>query len=248
MTLPPDERRMDVLGVPVSVTTLDAAADTITAWARAGSARMVTAPDVANVVRAQDDARLMGVHRAADLVCPDGMPLVWLGRLAGEPIARACGPDLMIRLLNAPDVGLRHYLYGGLPGVAETIARRAPAGSVVGWATPPFHALDETELEALAAAIRRSGANLVWIGISSPNQEYLMQRLHGRVDAVQMAVGAAFDFSSGRVARAPRWMQRNGLEWLHRFLSEPRRLWRRYLVLAPRFVWLVFRQRLRSSA
>lgn len=248
MTSPPEGRRMDVLGVPVSVTTLATAAETIIAWARAGSARMVTAPDVANVVRAQDDAGLMGVHRAADLVCPDGMPLVWLGRLAGQPIARACGPDLMLRLLNTPDAGLRHYLYGGRPGVAETITQRAPPGSVVGCATPPFHALDETELDALVAAIRRSGANLVWIGISSPGQEYLMQRLHGRVDGVVLAVGAAFDFSSGRVARAPQWMQHSGLEWLHRLASEPRRLWRRYLVLAPRFVWLVFRQRLRSRA
>lgn len=246
MTLSNDAR-LDVLGVPVSVVTLERAADTIGEWARAGAARMVTAPDVSNIVRAQDDAGLMAVHRTADLVCPDGMPLVWLGRLAGLPIARACGPDLMQRLLATPDAHLRHYLYGGVSGVAETIARRS-AASITGFATPPFHTLSEAELDLLVADIAVSGANIVWIGISTPQQEMLMQRLKPRLAAVIIAVGAAFDFSSGRVTRAPGWMQRAGLEWLHRLRSEPRRLWRRYLVLAPRFVWLVFRRFLRPGA
>lgn len=234
----------DVLGVPVSATTLDSASGAIANWAKDDIGRCVFIRDVHGVMQAQDDVQLMQLHHQAAMVTPDGMPLVWLGRKAGFDVSRTCGPDLMERVLaNSPMTGLKHFFYGGKPGVAEQLKsafeRRYPGLDVVRTDTPPFRPLSPDELTEVARDINESGADVVWVGLSTPKQEHLMHALVPQVRATLIGVGAAFDFHTGAVKRAPHWMRGVGLEWSWRLASEPRRLWRRYLVMAPRFVWMI---------
>jgi N-acetylglucosaminyldiphosphoundecaprenol N-acetyl-beta-D-mannosaminyltransferase len=242
----------DVLGVPISVTTLAAASKAIQDWAQDDSGRLVFVRDVHGVMQAQDNPELMRLHHDAAMVTPDGMPLVWLGQLAGLPVARTCGPDLMECVLReSRSSGLRHYFYGGKPGVAEALKdafeRRFPGVRIVGTGMPPFRPLTGDEIRQAADAFNASGADVVWIGLSTPKQELLMRDLAPHVRSTLVGVGAAFDFHTGAVRRAPGWMQRAGLEWSWRLASEPRRLWRRYLVMAPAFVWRIVFSRGRYS-
>lgn len=241
-----------VLNIPISATTLDSASRAIHQWGEDALPRFVFIRDVHGVMQAQDDPELLRLHDEAAMVTPDGMPLVWLGKLAGKPVSRTCGPDLMERVLeDSARSGLSHYFYGGKPGVAEALrdhfVGRFPGLKIVGVGTPPFRPLAPEELAAAASALNASGAKVVWIGISTPKQEFLMRDLVPLVSATLIGVGAAFDFHTGRVSRAPEWMRPIGLEWLWRLASEPKRLWRRYLIMAPRFVWMVlFRSRARA--
>ncbi|WBL34202.1 WecB/TagA/CpsF family glycosyltransferase [Sinirhodobacter sp. HNIBRBA609] len=236
----------DVLGIPISVTTLEAAAQSLRFWANDRKGRYIGVREVPSLMAMRDDPVLTQIARGAAMNLPDGMPLVWIGRSRGLPVTRSCGPDLMEKMLSeAPQDGLRHFLYGGKPGVAERVAEvfraRAPGARIVGAYCPPFRPLTAVEDAEVIRLIRESGADIVWIGLSSPKQDIWMAEHVAALPATLIGVGAAFDFHAGTVRRAPRWMQRAGLEWLHRLISEPRRLWRRYLILAPRFVWLILR-------
>jgi N-acetylglucosaminyldiphosphoundecaprenol N-acetyl-beta-D-mannosaminyltransferase len=242
-----------VLGVPVSLVSLTTAVNTIIGWCQAGESQFVCVRDVHGVMRAQDDPELLALHEQAGLVTPDGMPLVWLARLRGHvEVRRACGADLVTELCAAsPALGLRHYFYGGKPGVAERLVARLqerfPGLQVAGTYTPPFRRLTAEEDAEVTAEIVATRPHIVWVGLSTPTQEYWMRDHVGRIPgATLMGVGAAFDFHTGDVKRAPAWMRRRGLEWLHRLLSEPRRLWRRYLVLAPKFVARVAHEEMRG--
>jgi N-acetylglucosaminyldiphosphoundecaprenol N-acetyl-beta-D-mannosaminyltransferase len=205
------------------------------------------------VIESQSDAVLRAIHNSAGLVTPDGMPLVWMARRLGyERTSRVYGPDLM-RTLSAlsPVRGYRHFYYGGGNGVAErlrqALMRAAPGLEVVGTITPPFRALTAEEDAAIVDEINAARPDIVWVGLSTPKQERWMAAHVGRLDAPALiGVGAAFDFLAGDKKQAPVWMQRNGLEWLFRFASEPRRLWRRYLSIVPRFVVLAGAQLVRS--
>lgn len=232
-----------VLDVPISVATLESASAALIRWAGDATGRYVCVRDMHGIMQAQSSAEFKAIHDQAAMVTPDGMPLVWLGRWYGKAVRRTTGSDLMQRAYEDSQVsGLKHYLYGGTAGVAAKLqaclAQRYSNATTVAAETPPFHALTEAELTSLAHRITESGADLVWIGLSTPKQEYLMRRLAPRVAATLIGVGAAFDFHSGAVKRAPLWMQRLGLEWLHRLASQPRRLWRRYLLAGPKFVWM----------
>jgi N-acetylglucosaminyldiphosphoundecaprenol N-acetyl-beta-D-mannosaminyltransferase len=255
--LPEGARRMSVLGVPVSLVNLPRAVDLVVGWARSAPARTVFVREVPSLMAAVDTPALNRLHDHADLIVPDGMPLVWVGRAKGHgtEIGRVAGADLMDAVCAASlATGQSHYFFGGKPGVAEkaasTLAERHKGLVIAGTYSPPmrdigpdFRLSDDGLAEV--EAIRASGADFIWVGISSPKQEYWMMQaapLVGR--GVFFGVGAAFDFHSGAVQRAPGWMRNNGLEWLHRLISEPRRLWRRYLILAPRFVWLLLAERL----
>lgn len=238
--------RFKVLGVPVSIVDMGAALAVIDGWIAAGGQEFVCLRDVHGVMACQDDPELLEIHRRAGMVAPDGMPLVWLGRLRGHgAIGRVCGPDLLPALCrHSLARGYRHFFYGGGPGVAENLAERLrarfPGLEVAGTHTPPFRSLSAAEDAAVIGKIDESRADIVWVGLGTPKQERWMAAHLGRLEApVMLGVGAAFDFHAGTVQRAPAWMQRSGLEWLFRLVSEPRRLWRRYLVLAPRFVVLV---------
>lgn len=241
-----------ILGVPVSLVGLEAAVAIILGWVERGQAQYVCVRDVHGVMRAQENPDLMALHETAGLVTPDGMPLVWLARYRGHSeVTQACGSDLMIELCQASlDRNIRHYFYGGKQGVAErlaaVLAKRFLGLQIVGTYCPPFRPLTPEEDVEIIDSIVATRPHIVWVGLSTPIQEFWMR---DHVDlipgATLMGVGAAFDFHTGDVKRAPQWMRRRGLEWLHRLWSEPRRLWRRYLVLAPQFVSKVIREELR---
>jgi N-acetylglucosaminyldiphosphoundecaprenol N-acetyl-beta-D-mannosaminyltransferase len=192
--------------------------------------------------------------REATLAVPDGMPLVWALRSLGEPIAdRVYGPDLMLmQCERSLRTGARHFLYGGrspeaTARLSAALERRFPGIGIAGSWTPPFRPLSAAEEGEVAVAIDGSGADIVWVGLGSPRQETFMARMRSRLRApVLVGVGAAFDFHAGLVPQAPPWMQRRGLEWLHRVGSEPRRLAPRYLRDNPAFLVGWARQWLRE--
>lgn len=234
----------DVLGVPITVTTPTQAAQTIEGWARDDTGRFVCIRDVASLMVIAEDPAIAALHREAAMITPDGMPIAVIGKRRGLPVERTCGPDLIdLVCRRSLDSGLSHYFYGGKEGVAETLAgtfaRKYPGLKVAGHECPPFRALSEVEDAALVERIKASGADVVWVGLSSPKQDVWMRDHYRRLPQTLIGVGAAFDFHTGEVRRAPVWMQKAMLEWAWRLASEPRRLWRRYLVLAPRFVWKV---------
>ena len=247
--LVPHVPRYELLGVRISALDLPQAVAHIRLLATTpGRAGYVCVRDVNGIMACQRDPELRRIHDKAALVTPDGMPVVWWGRLCGHrEVGRVYGPELMGLLCGQPPgAGLRHFLCGGEPGVAELLRQklqeRFPGLWVAGTWTPPFRPLSPAEYDALAERIAGSGANLVWIGLSSPKQERFMAELAPRLPGgLLIGVGAAFDFLSGRKRQAPRWIQRSGFEWLFRLLTEPRRLWRRYLIGNSRFLWLLLR-------
>lgn len=242
-----------VLGVPISTINMRVAVSTILEWVTHRNAQYICVRDVHGIMRAQDDPALMAIHYSAGLITPDGMPLAWTLKARGYRDAeRVCGADLVAALCKAsvPE-GTRHYLYGGKPGVAERMAAKLtemyPGLHIIGSSTPPFRQLTLEEDEAVVAEIAAMQPDVVWIGLSTPKQEYWMRDHVGRIPgATLIGIGAAFDFYAGDVKRAPRWMQQSGTEWLHRLASEPKRLWRRYLVLAPKFVMQAAREKMRQ--
>jgi N-acetylglucosaminyldiphosphoundecaprenol N-acetyl-beta-D-mannosaminyltransferase len=243
----------DVLGIPVTITSLEKAGETIRRWSEDDRGRFVCMRDVHGVMLAQDDHHLLNIHRRADMVAPDGMPLVLLGWLKGLPVSRACGPDLMGHICaRSAQWGLKHYFYGGTPDVAAELARKLsvqfPGLSIVGIESPPFRRPTPEEDAETVQRIKDSGADIVWVGLSTPKQERWMSEHAHMLPATLIGVGAAFDFHAGTRSRAPMWMQKLAFEWLYRLLLEPRRLWRRYLVLAPQFTFRIASGTLRRRA
>lgn len=232
-----------VLGVPLSRLTMERAVNIVGTWVARGETRYISTCDVHCLMRAQTDPGLRQALANADIVAADGAPVAWTARMRfGPGIARVCGPDLMLELCARSSVtGWRHYFYGGAEGVAETLAselqRRYPGLEVAGTACPPFRELSQDERQAALDHIQQSKADIVWVGLGCPKQDaWMFENARKLEGVVSIGVGAAFDFHSGRVTRAPAWIRKAGFEWLHRLCSEPRRLWRRYLVLAPQFV------------
>ena len=197
------------------------------------------------VVEANADARLKRALNDAEIVTSDGMPIVWLLRLMGHRAERVYGPDVLLAMADrSRDLALSHYFYGGAEGIAERLAEQLlakyPGLRVAGIEAPPFRPLSEPERRQVTDRINASGADYVWVGLGTPKQDFWLAENRAELEpAVLFAVGAAFDFLSGTKPRAPRLMQRAGTEWLFRLVTEPRRLWRRYLVGNVRFVQLV---------
>lgn len=246
----PDADRIDILGTPISLTDHHRAAERILSQVRDRRGGYVCVRDVHGIMLARGDEELRDIHRQALLVLPDGMPIVHVARLRGHrAIARVAGPDFVDTLADrGRSIGVSHYFHGSKPGVAErmaaNLARTYPGMRIAGWSAPAFDAPSESEHEAELQRIRDAAPDIVWLGLSTPKQERWMHRHYRSLPGiVVIGVGAAFDFHAGTVKRAPLWMQRMTLEWLHRLLSEPRRLWRRYLVIAPGFVWHLLRDR-----
>lgn len=232
----------DVLGIPIEATSLDRSAAMVLDWAKDDRGRYVGVRDVASTVVMSADPELLAVARGASLNVPDGMPIVWLGRKRGYDVKRTCGPDLFEYMIaHGRAAGLRHFFYGGKDGVALKLKAefetRYPGARIVGTYCPPFRDLTPQEDADVIDQIRASGADVVWVGMSSPKQDVWMARYVDRLPVTLIGVGAAFDFHAGTVRRAPVWMQRAGLEWFFRLCSEPRRLWRRYLILGPTFLF-----------
>jgi N-acetylglucosaminyldiphosphoundecaprenol N-acetyl-beta-D-mannosaminyltransferase len=206
---------------------------------------------VHTVVESTDRTELRDVLRSAWMVCMDGVPLTWVARLRGATAERVCGPDVMLSLCDrGRAVGLRHYFLGGAPGIPERLAAslttKFPGLEVAGAASPPFRSLTPEEDEAMTDSINATTPDIVWVGLGSPKQElWAASHASGLACHLVLPVGAAFDFHSGRLRRAPAWMRRLGLEWLFRLGMEPRRLFRRYVVTNTRFVLKVAREELR---
>jgi N-acetylglucosaminyldiphosphoundecaprenol N-acetyl-beta-D-mannosaminyltransferase len=251
-------QRVDVLGVGISVTSIDDAVERISSWIENGERKYVCCTSVNGVLASQEDGAVRRAQNESGLTVPDGTPMVWAGRAAGaKQISRVYGPDLMDRVCElASKRGWRSFLYGGAPGVPEELrdrlVERFPGLQIVGTYSPPFRPLTAAESEEVTRVISASGAELVWVGISTPKQELWMAEHVNRLDppVVLVGVGAAFDIHSGRVRRPPKWMGPLGLYWLYRLLQEPRRLWRRYLVGNARFLAAIVRRRprLRNEA
>ncbi|MGA9882244.1 MAG: WecB/TagA/CpsF family glycosyltransferase [Candidatus Acidiferrales bacterium] len=236
-----------VLNVRVDAVQIPDAIDRIEWWIRNRSrCRYVAVTGMHGVTEAQHDYDLTRVLNAADLVVPDGMPLVWIGRLRGHRLRRRVyGPELMLSFCQATaSKGYRHFLYGGSPEVcdrlSETLRQRFHGISIVGAYSPPFRPLTLDESSEIVDTINRAAPDVVWVGLSTPKQERWMHEYRSRLRVpVLVGVGAAFDINSGTKKQAPEWMREHGFEWLFRLIQEPRRLWRRYLVCGSQFVFLV---------
>lgn len=230
-----------VLGAHIDAVAWDAALDRLLGWAQRRESRYVAICNAHVVVSASRDAAYRAVINGADMATPDGAPVAWMLRrqgFAGQP--RINGPDLMWALAErCAAQGVPVYCYGSTSQTLDRLTQRLQAAFpalVVHAESPPFRALTAQEDADAVARINASGAGVVFVGLGCPKQERWMAQHRGRVQAVMVGVGAAFDFHAGTVRRAPRWMHARGLEWLHRLASEPRRLWKRYLVTNTLFV------------
>ncbi len=248
-------RRAPVLGVSIDALDWPGTLSRIADWSQQRESRMVAICNVHSVVTARQEPAFAAVLAQADLATPDGAPVAWLMRRLGwHGQQRINGPDLMWHYcVQAAERRESIYLYGGTPQTLERLQDRLrrdlPALQIAGAMSPPFRTLSAEEDEAVVQAIAASGAGTVWVSLGCPKQEQWMAAHRGRVPAVMIGVGAAFDYHAGTLRRAPVWMQQRGLEWLHRLASEPRRLWRRYLntnsvfILAALSQWLGSRLR-----
>ncbi|GAA4773117.1 WecB/TagA/CpsF family glycosyltransferase [Actinomycetospora chlora] len=232
-----------MLGVGISCLTLESAVEEVSGWVVRDDHRYVCVTGVHGVMECRRDPELARIHNRSGLTTPDGMPMVWSARWAGRrDVSRVYGPDLMaVVLARAVERGWSSFFYGGGPGVGELLAERLsarfPGLRIAGTWTPPFRPLRPDEDAEVVRVINASGAQLVWVGLSTPKQERWMAEHVGTLRAnVLFGVGAAFDLHAGTVPQAPRWAQRSGLEWAYRLGREPRRLWRRYLRNNPAFV------------
>lgn len=205
------------------------------------------------VMEAHDDAEFASRVNAADLVVPDGMPLLWMQRKQGAKEAqRVRGNDLMLALFGyAEKNGLKVGFYGGrdktLKAIYEGAGKDYPNLKIVYTYSPLFRPLTALEDAAITDDINKAAPDILFVGLGCPKQENWMAEHRDRVGAVMIGVGAAFDFYAGNLKEAPRWMSNIGLEWLFRLAMEPKRLWRRYLILNPRFMWLAMRQLMRKN-
>lgn len=231
-----------VLGTWVDALSWDDALDRMLAWGAARESRYVCVCNVHSVITATRDALLRSALDGADLSTSDGAPIAWaMRRLGLGTQERIAGPDLMWRYLHhAERLGQKVFLYGStdatLVSLHRAIVREFPRIEVRGMLSPPFHTPSTTEDEAEIATINHSGAHLVFVALGCPKQEKWMAAHRGKIKAVMVGVGAAFDFHAGTKGRAPLWWQSHGLEWLYRLGAEPRRLLRRYLVTNTLFV------------
>lgn len=243
--------RVNILGVGISAINMGMALELIDDWIAHQESHYICITPVHSVMDCQRDPELRRIQNASGMTTPDGMPLVWLSHLYGhDHVDRVYGPDLTLASCErSVEKGYRHFFYGGAEGVPEQLAAnlqgRFPSLQVAGAYSPPFRPLTAGEDEEIVQMINQSTPDIVWVGLGSPKQERWIASHVDRLTApVLIGVGAAFDFHTGRKPQAPPWMQRSGLEWLFRLLTEPRRLCKRYLINNPLFVTLVLLQAL----
>jgi len=240
------------LDVKICGTSYEDATATVIEWAKAGDSRSIFAANVHTVMEAHDDQQFRDCVNAADLVTPDGMPLVWALRLQGlRGARRVYGPDLTETVLAAAEAeGIPVGFFGGSEAVLslliDKVRKRFPRLPVVYHVAPPFRPLTEEEDAAVISDVAESGARILFVGLGCPKQERWIAEHRNRIPAVMLGVGAAFDFLAGTKAQAPDWMQGAGLEWMFRFVTEPRRLWKRYTKHNPRFLVLMLMQLMRQ--
>jgi N-acetylglucosaminyldiphosphoundecaprenol N-acetyl-beta-D-mannosaminyltransferase len=238
-----------VLGVHISAVGMEEAVSLADTHIQQGKKGYVCVTGVHGVMEAQSDPGFRHILNTATITVPDGMPTVWVGAMQGHAaMRRVYGPDYMLELCGlSAHRGYTQYFCGGYPGVAEKLAivltRRFPGLKVVGTFTPPFRSLNPREEAELIRQVRTLKPDIIWVGLSTPKQERFMAAYLKELDThLMIGVGAAFDIHTGRIADAPRWIKAAGLQWLHRLAQEPKRLWKRYLVNNPRFIWNISMQ------
>jgi N-acetylglucosaminyldiphosphoundecaprenol N-acetyl-beta-D-mannosaminyltransferase len=239
----------DVLGVEVSAIDLKRAVELADQSIALGRRGYICVTGVHGVMEAQSDAGFLGILNNAAINAPDGMPMSWVGWLQGfKQMDRVFGPDLMTAMCSlAVERGYRNFFYGGKPGVAqllsETLQHRFPGLQVAGAYTPPFGPLTLKEEKIVCDLVDQSKPHIVWVGLSTPKQERFMAQYMDRLQApLLIGVGAAFDYHTGQIRDCPVCIKRAGLQWLHRLMQDPRRLWRRYLRNNPAFLWKIAAQ------
>jgi N-acetylglucosaminyldiphosphoundecaprenol N-acetyl-beta-D-mannosaminyltransferase len=238
-------RHANVLGIPIAAVNLTSALDLVNGWLSSPTGhRYICLACVHSVMESRTDPELRRALDRAWLNLPDGMPMTWVGRLQKHKnMDRVFGPDFMLELCRiSVDRGYPHFLYGGRPGVAtqlrHNLESRFPGIQIAGTYTPPFRDLTASEERDLVARIRQTKPHILWVGLGAPKQERFMARYVDRLGVpLLVGVGAAFDFHTGRIRDCSPWIKRCSLQWLHRLLQEPRRLWRRYLLHNPAFLW-----------
>lgn len=249
-----------ILNSFIDATSWQEAVDTLLQWARGRQSRYVCICNVHVVVTAKQNPQFSRIINEADMATPDGMPLAWVLRSRGFPgQERINGPDLLWRLCGyAEKEELSIFLYGSTSNTLELLADRLrtmfPRLVIAGAVSPPFRDLTDEEDCKMTDLINESGATIVFVGLGCPKQEFWMAAHRGKVRGVMIGVGAAFDYHAGTLKRAPIWMQQHGLEWFFRLVSEPQRLWKRYLVTNSLFLFYlavgIFKRRntIRSNA
>jgi N-acetylglucosaminyldiphosphoundecaprenol N-acetyl-beta-D-mannosaminyltransferase len=242
---------VDVLGVKLSAVNLQRTVDMADQSIAAGNCGYICVTGVHGVMEAQSNSEFRNILNRAFINTPDGMPMSWVGHLQGfSEMDRVFGPDLMTAMCKVSlKRGYRHFFYGGQPGVAEllkkTLQSKFPGLQVVGTYTPPFRSLTPDEEEEVFTQVRESKPHILWVGLSTPKQEIFMAHYFDRLKVpLLVGVGAAFDYHTGRIRDCSGWIKRAGLQWLHRLLQDPRRLWKRYLQNNPAFVWNIMLQTL----
>jgi N-acetylglucosaminyldiphosphoundecaprenol N-acetyl-beta-D-mannosaminyltransferase len=236
----------NVLGINVSAIDLDRAVEMADRWIAAENRGYICVTGVHGIMEAQSDSELRHILNNAFINAPDGMPMSWVGRLQGfNKMDRVFGPDLMASLCQiSVERNYRHFLYGGESGVAELLKQRLeskfPGLQIVGTYTPPFRNLTDEEEEEIFRQVQELQPHILWVGLSTPKQERFMARYVDRLQVpLMVGVGAAFDYHTGRISDCSDWIKRAGLQWLHRLLQDPGRLWKRYLKNNPAFLWQI---------
>jgi N-acetylglucosaminyldiphosphoundecaprenol N-acetyl-beta-D-mannosaminyltransferase len=247
-------QRFDIAGIDIAAIDLPEACKIIAGAASSHLPAYVTATGAHGVVESVYDESVRHAHKEALLVVPDGMPLMWLGRILGcRSIGRVRGPDLMEAMFSKKEYrDLRHYFYGSKPSViaalVNVIVARFGQFNFVGSYSPPMQPRGFTEDDEVLSRIREAAPDILWVGLSTPKQELWLRMHMNKIGCgVGIGVGAAFEFVSGILPQAPRWVQCSGFEWLFRLIMEPKRLFRRYFLVVPRFAWLFLQRLLKTQ-
>lgn len=237
----------EIMGVHIAVTDMARTVQCIQDHLERWRGEYICVANVHTTVTAYGDPAYRAVQNGAVLALPDGGPLSRYSRRKGFSQAqRVTGPDLMQQMLRSGDERpYRHYFYGSTPEtlrlLRQKIEQQYPGAVIAGMESPPFRPLTPQEDAEAVARINAARPDFVWVGLGAPKQEQWMADHQGRVQALMIGVGAAFDYEAGNIRRAPAWMQRCSLEWLYRLLQDPKRLFKRYFVTNTRFLWWVWR-------
>ena len=239
----------NVLGVGVHAVDLQGAASILEGRIRERRKGYVCLAGVHGIMEAQRSSHLGVIFAEAALVAPDGMPIVWISHLQGfSATQRVFGPDLMVDIMGGAQFrNCVHFLCGGEDGVADNLRdellRRFPWIKIAGTYSPPFRPMTDTEEQAFIATVRTLQPDIIWVGLSTPKQERFMAHYLPMLNTTLMVgVGAAFLYHTGAIRDSPDWVKRIGMQWLHRLIQEPARLWKRYLLNNPSFVACAFLQ------
>jgi N-acetylglucosaminyldiphosphoundecaprenol N-acetyl-beta-D-mannosaminyltransferase len=240
--------KFSILGINVSAINLALACQLVESCIENKEKIYICVAPVSTLVSCHEDPRYRNVVNEADIVTPDGMPLVWWARRKGfKQVQRTYGPDFMLALCDfGQNQEYKHYLLGATVDTCRKLEQNLKTRfldiKIVGAFSPPFRELSEEENQQMIEDINSAHPDIVWVGLGSPKQDFWMKRNRDKINAsVLVGVGAAFDFIAGVKPQAPRWMRQSGLEWLFRLCSEPQRLWKRYLIGNTKFIYYLLR-------